>query len=487
MKKQLFSVVLFIASTTSVLAQLTGTNLFQFQYGQLVGDEKSTPSIYDRTVVNYSLQKFKAALTIEQYYATTKSTNYTHLSQLSLQYNSKHFDINVGNYYATLGRGILLRSYQIPGALLQDLSYRSQHYFHRDVLGASTTIKFKNFNTTLLYGKPLNNVYTPVQDFNQRRSDEIMAFESKLSLFKQTLGVSAMNLANTTGDKLYIMSHLSGNVGSIWSYYVEAAKKTKLTNTDDILNNDAYALYASLNFAYKNFGASAEFKNYSNFILGSGINEPPALIKEHSYKVLNRSTHVLQPTNEKGYQLEVYYTFADNSNLVFNHTLAINQLNTKKTFQELFAEYSFSLNNKHDMKLFADLAQDPFKLESDRISTGIYSAWMLNNKSTLKLDYEFQTLNRLSKTVQNHVFGISYSFKSKLALNLIAELSNDPFLINTKPTRVWIGTNMQYKLNSKNSIQLFAGQRRGGPACNAGVCYEVLDFKGLELRFNTRF
>jgi hypothetical protein len=34
---------------------------------------------------------------------------------------------------------------------------------------------------------------------------------------------------------------------------------------------------------------------------------------------------------------------------------------------------------------------------------------------------------------------------------------------------------------------MFTGRRRGGPACNAGVCYEVLDFYGVEFRFTTRF
>ena len=45
---------------------------------------------------------------------------------------------------------------------------------------------------------------------------------------------------------------------------------------------------------------------------------------------------------------------------------------------------------------------------------------------------------------------------------------------------------MLVKPNRKNTIQLFAGKRRGGPACTSGICYEVLDFKGAEIKWLIR-
>jgi hypothetical protein len=49
-------------------------------------------------------------------------------------------------------------------------------------------------------------------------------------------------------------------------------------------------------------GASWEFKDYQNFELA--VNEPPTLVREHSFALLNRSTHVLQPSQERGTQFE---------------------------------------------------------------------------------------------------------------------------------------------------------------------------------------
>ena len=74
----------------------------------------------------------------------------------------------------------------------------------------------------------------------------------------------------------------------------------------------------------------------------------------------------------------------------------------------------------------------------------------------------------------------------KLIGSVVAEWSTDSFLVE-KGTRFWIGANMRYQLNRKNSLQLFVGERRGGTACNARVCYEGLDFKGVELRLTSKF
>ncbi len=243
-------------------------------------------------------------------------------------------------------------------------------------------------------------------------------------------------------------------------------------------------LSSHLTFVYSN--KCAEYKNYKNFLIGSGINEPPALIKEHSYKVLNRSTHVLQPINKTGYQLELFYTFRNLSKLTFNNSVAKNNFGETFVFQEYFIDYDFSISDKHDLKVFTDYASDPFKLEENRISAGMIADWKIFKSSTIRTEYEFQTFHRLDENYQNHILVLGYAFKSKLVCNLVAEYSNASFIVSGD-SKVWFGGNIKYQINKTNTIQLFAGERRGGPACNAGVCYEVLDFKGLELRLTSRF
>ena len=43
------------------------------------------------------------------------------------------------------------------------------------------------------------------------------------------------------------------------------------------------------------------------------------------------------------------------------------------------------------------------------------------------------------------------------------------------------------QISGHHDLTLFAGERRGGRACTAGTCYEVLPFEGVELRLTSRF
>ena len=485
-KKGVLLLALFFGSIHVLEAQISGNNLLEYQYGKLPSDNSKFSSFYDRAVVGYTYNAFKAGITLEQFYTPFQERNYTQLTQYSFQYNSKIVTVKLGNFQETIGRGLLLRSFEIPGAILEDLSYRSRNYFQRDIQGFSTHLKFKDFTTKIIYGKPLNNVFPPTQSNSLRRSDEIKAIYSDYSFKKQTIGLSVLDVSNSSGNKQYGMATVSGKVSPIISYYTEFAKEVGDANFSDFSKISSHAYYGNINFTFEKLGISAEYKDYNDFNIGAGINEPPALIKEHSYKVLNRSTHVVQPLNETGYQIEMYYTFPDASTLTFNNAIARNKLGNEFVFKEYFTEYSFAIAQKHDVKVFLDYAEDPFKLEENRISAGTYFEWKAFKKATLKTEYEFQTFSRTGENIQNHVLTLGYAYKSKLVFNIVTELSNDSF-ITQKKLKSWIGANIKYQLNKSNSLQLFGGQRRGGPACNAGICYEVLDFNGAELRWTARF
>jgi len=467
-------------------AQFGGNNIAEYQYGSLPNDTNSISTLYDRLVGFYEYKYLKASATLEQFNTPSVGSNYVKLTQFSIQYKLKPIEIKIGNFYETIGRGTLLRSFEIPGAIIEDLSYRSRHYFNRDILGASAKYQHKGFMAKVLYGSPLNYVFPPSQENKSRRADTIAAVYSEYTLKKQSLGVSVMKHTNSGNDNLFFLVTASGNVSQTISYYTEIAKNVKEFAFNDFSSEASYALYGGLNISNNNFGLSAEYKNYKNFLIGSGINEPPALIKEHSYRVINRSTHVLQPQNETGYQVELFYTFSNLSTLTFNNSRAINTFGKRFVFQEYFIEYDFTVLDKNDVKLFADYAEDPFKLEEKRISAGMSADWKLFKAITIKTDYEFQTFARLNENYQSHVLVIGYAFKSKLICNIVTEFSNDSFIV-TGDSKIWFGGNLKYQVNKNNSLQFFAGERRGGPACNAGVCYEVLDFKGLEVRLTSRF
>ena len=450
MIKRYFLVFLLISTFSSSFSQFSGNNLLETQFGKLPTDTVSIfPTLYDRTVLDYRYKGFKAGVTVEQYYTPYSERNYFALQQARLEYRSKSLQINVGNFYETLGRGTLIRSFQIQGAILEDVSFRSRHYFHRDILGANVKFRSNNFTIQGLYGKPLNNVFPTNQSFDNRRPDNFGALYMDYNLKGQILGGSLMHVHNDFDNDLFGMLTASGNVSNVISYYGEFSSNLYRFNSDGNETDTRYAAYMNVNLNYDKVGISAEYKYYENFLLGAGFNEPPALVKEHFYRVLNRSTHVMQPQNENGYQLEAFFQVGDASVLTLNNTLAINNFGRQFIFQEYFAEYATTLNQKHDLKLFIDYAEDPFKSERTRISWGAYAEWRLKKQSGLKTEFEFQTFQRNDDRVHNLATYLGYSYKSKFSAGIITEFSNDPTIIDTN-NKVWLGVNGKYKLNSKH-------------------------------------
>ncbi len=457
------------------------------QYGKIPTDTVSFfPTLYNRTVADYRWKQFKGGVTLEQFYSPYEGRSYFKVQQVRAQYQIKGLEINLGSFYETLGRGTLLRSYQIQGAILEDVTYRSRNYFHRDIVGANVRYRLKKFSAKALYGSPLNNVFPPGQGLENRRPDRIGALYTDYQIGSRTVGLAAMHLVNESANSVFSMLTTSGNVGNKLSYFTEFSKNVSDYSIADFSSDASYAFYFNTDISFESVGISGEYKYYSNFALGAGFNEPPALIREHTYRLLNRSTHVLQPINEHGYQVEVYVQFPNKSTLTMNNSLAINDIGTRFVFQEYFAEYDMLIKEKHHFRVFGNFAQDPFKGEMQRITIGAYGDWRTGKVTGLKSEVEMQTFDRDGVQVYNVLGLVGFNYSSKVSFSILGEVSNDPFLTEEKQ-KVWPGGNVKYKLNDKNTLLLFGGERRGGPACNSGVCFEVLDFSGVELRLTSRF
>ena len=113
----------------------------------------------------------------------------------------------------------------------------------------------------------------------------------------------------------------------------------------------------------------------------------------------------------------------------------------------------------------------------------------------LHLEYQYIEREFVEKDLMHNgvvILGVSNS--SKLSVSMVLEMSNDPYLTDRPDTgeleagmRYWPGLEASYRINPTNTLSLFAGKRRGGPACTSGICYEVLDFEGVEIRLKTKF
>jgi hypothetical protein len=174
--------------------------------------------------------------------------------------------------------------------------------------------------------------------------------------------------------------------------------------------------------------------------------------------------------------------------LTFNHARALNALTIDFTFTEYFVEYARLLNDKWDLKLFLDYANDDIKGEDDRISTGFDLDILMKNRKSFNIEFEYQSFQRFDSKASNMLLSLAYNVSSKFTGSLLTEYSSDNTIVDSgKDNKIWMGANFKFKPDFKNTFLLFAGTRRGGPACTSGVCYEILDFEGIEVRYTRRF
>jgi hypothetical protein len=495
--KYLLIMVLVSMSITGY-SQFSGNNNMEVQIGNIPDtDPPWLISNYNQLNLQYRLKGFKAFTRVEYYITEFPERRYIQPSQLQLRYSKKSLQFTAGHYYEMLGNGLLLRAYDIPGSVFESQGYRVRHGFYRDLLGVSGGYQGERFHLKALYGKPLVNVLPPTLDFSERRIDNLYAVNTGYAAWGQNLSVSYLLNAPSGMRDHFGSVNLSGSLPMDFSYNTEVA--TAFGTGQPLFSGEQsrHAIYVSLVYAGMNLGGSLEWKGYHNFFLGSGFNDPPTLVKEHSYKVLNRSTHITQLTNERGYQLEVYYRFNDGKMVTLNTSRARNEFYEVHIFQEYFAELYAPLGESASVKWFIDYARDPFKEEPNRYATGgIYETVLVPKwSSLLQLEYQyFERDGLIGGSVHNAVLIAGVNRGSKLSISVTWEVSTDPYLtdnINTfeieKQARHWIGMDARYRFNRHHTLALFAGQRRGGPACTSGICYEVLDFQGVELRWISKF
>jgi len=482
------------------MAQIYGDNTFEFQYGNLpYKKNRNLTTSYDQLNLFYDQNNISLFGRIEQFMTPIRKRNYFDLTQKRVEYQDKQFDIRIGNFYETIGRGLLLRSYEIPGSVYEDDFYRTRYAFYRDLEGV--TIDYKNswMETKVLRGRPLYNIYPPdIKPDSLRRPDLTEAVQSNFYLTQDVSIGGAIMRSHSDGVPGYhdfgdLM--FDANLPMQFQLFGEYTFDTK-GKFSSFRKKDSYALYTGLNYYHDSFGLSLEYKNYNKFRLGSGYNDPPSLIKEHTYPVLNRSTHVLETSNETGFQFEFYYNFDGGHSITGNYTTATNKVSNTFHYWEYFLEGSYKVNEYLTLKSFADYAQDELKGEKHRFSAGFTTEKNFNYEWNIILDLEYQTFRRSfdPNRAENYYGSLSVTSIPNITVSAVFEASTDVQLtddprtaaIETK-TRTWLGGNIRYKISQSNTLDVFAGKRRGGPACTSGICYEILDFEGVEVRFSTRF
>ncbi|KAA3609927.1 MAG: hypothetical protein D8M58_08205 [Calditrichaeota bacterium] len=484
-------------------AQFSGSNLLNFQLGnqaRLIPTNKT--NVYNQLNLRYRQDQMVFGLRAETY-KTSHEDEYNSISQKYLRYTKGDLRVQIGSFYETLGRGLLLRTYEIPGSIHESSGQR--YGLYKDIEGIS--IRFDNdyISTKMLYGKPLDNSISPSSKTKRR---EVLAQGGELNLHINdfiTPGVLYLRSDYEDNSNIVLNEYAGTNMDfqfDNWQLYSEYTQEFGSGN--DIIGlgkNSAHAFYISGNASFENLSFSLEYKDYNDFILN--FNDPPSLAKEHSFSLANRATHTTNLSNENGWQAEVLIDLDDFNTITLNHARAVIDLFGKESvFEEYYIDLNYYFNDRTLIKAFTDYSMDESENQFNRYTAGVLfenqisGMWSVSNElqyQQFDVDLPYNNLfGDLDHSVKTFVVNSFISQSRHFSIGASLEISNDPQetdrLIGGKKVFVsWPSLNASYQYDQDNDITLFYGKRRGGNTCTGGICFEVVSFEGLELSLRSRF
>lgn len=507
MSKSRLLFILFIFSALPASAQITVNTLTEMQRGEVPGsDSTSISTAYNQVNLDFSQKGLQVGLRAEGYNAWGTNREVYEITQKYARWNHKGFRFEVGNYFAILGRGLILRAFELPGVVLESQLYRLRYSPTQDLEGAYASWTGNYVEAKALIGQPaLGDIPpgattgNPPQDIS-RREDWVSGGElSVRPISNLRIGGAGIYLkpdaqnedesGAVSGFADIDLSSFLSQAGLYGSFYGEYAKRQG--------GPKGHGLYLSGNVGNASLGLSAEYKNYDQMALR--FNDPPSLIREHTAFLLNRATHVLLTLNETGYQTEATYTQPNWGTLTANVTHAKNALGPTVTtvFNERHLAFDFDSLNDTNLGIFFNWGKDELAGIEKRRIAGIIVEKTIPAGHTLTADFQYQRASRPFGDPPN--FNDTYalfSFQHEKGFGItgVMDRTTDPFEVDRPQTfeietgsRAFWSLHLNARIHNNYDAVLFIGERRGGTACTSGTCYQVLPFQGVEMRINTYF
>lgn len=446
----------------------------------------------------------------------TAELNYDRFTRRFAAWQGRHYTVTAGNYEATFGRGLVLRAFALPGVIREERG-TPQFGDQRDLDGVRADVRAENgwgaLEATVLQGRPRYSDEPPTAT----RTGSVEGAASVVSRGAVRAGAhyvrvdsqqptSAGNTIEAGGGFVQIgfdpWLRRAGWERLSLDTYFEAARAVGLglpgaISSEKLDRNHGRAVYGSQTVTVEDvlpglhWGASYEFKDYQNFQLG--VNEPPMLVREHAFALLNRTTHVVQALQERGHQVSTRADWRNRIDATANWSQADNR--DAHEFHETSGELGLHWRAR-SLSLFGATGADASESVRDRKTVGAFAQVPLTGAHSVELEAGRQRAERgvpgTTSRFEDRSLSITYALAGRGSIAYVRQTTDDPDTATDPVTgqvsrREFDSLNAAVTLGSHHELGLFWGRRRGGLACTAGTCYKVRSFDGVSARLTSRF
>jgi hypothetical protein len=443
------------------------------------------------------------------------------LKRRFVEYDAGFIYARLGDFSQLYGRGLAINLFENRG-----LGY--------DTWMDGLNLKYKHnfFNASVVYGT-LN--FDDSVDIARHEIHRLRGGNFELTPLKAlTVGLTYI-FSKSTLELIPDNKELEINLPSFYLNYSfadfnlsfdYANKKTK--NLTDELTSNGAGYYSSISYNRERLGITLDYKNYffdesdpferndiTRYSRMMPFQNPPIVMKEHSYTLLTRSIHEVDFNDEIGLQLDLIYALADNTELNFNASLAsrrnyyvYDQANFEFNKQSRSTNFIPSSNKEYSpyWEVFGEVIHyfNPttfFKLAFALRESTIYDEFFdgINNhiiRSTVipiqinqtvssfysfeaEIEYEkvFDNFNVSQMDYHNILFTLTNVFFSQGTLTLRYELTNNEYDVSEKMD--WFTIEAGIRIFEKNTLVVSYGSEKGGQVCSNGVCRYLQPFEGF--------
>ncbi len=450
------------------------------------------------------------------------------ISRRYIEYKKDNLKLRIGNSSEIYGRGLVLNLFENRG-----LAYDTW------VDGIKASYKYKNLKTSIIAGtinyKDSVNIYR-LEKYRIKGGNIEYKLIPNLKLGFSFIGAEAdipqINKINVTTKAELPELYFDFTVKNMNLFFSWAHKWTH--SPDLSISSNGFGIYSSIDYTEGPLGITIDYKNYrfdvQNPFLRDDVTRttkfmpfqnPPIVMKEHSYTLLSRALHQIDFNDEVGIQIDAIYAFNEDFNINLNFSLSSRQdkynYNSSifgferidrnsnvfpssdkrfSPFLEFYSEAEYYFDNTNALRLgFAHRTKTFYNDFTGLLGTHTIKSTVIpmqfeyqldKNFSTL-LQYEFEAVNDNYNTGQenfnNQFISFIASLYSKLSLTLRYEYTNNNF--DPSGRNDWLIGEVGYRISGANLVALSYGRERGGQICSNGICRYILPFKGFRFSLQT--
>ena len=450
------------------------------------------------------------------------------LARRFVEYRKDNLYLRVGNSSELYGRGLVLNLFENRGLAYDTwidgikAGYKIDNLSASIIAGTIESTDSINVLRTEKYKLRGGNVEYRLLNYVKLGLSYISA-EAEIPQFNQSL-------ANTKAE--FPELYFDFNKGSI-NLFVNWAHKW--TNTPNInKSSKGYGVYSALSYAGEKIGVTIDYKNYRFDIQDPLLKNdeirttkvmpfqnPPIVIKEHSYTLLSRALHQVNFNDEVGFQIDANYSVNEDLNFNLNFSLSsqhnsYNYSSSAFSFTELKRENNFLPSSNDEYSPYAEVFAEGeyyFNYSTAVRFGGAYRKKTIFNEFTglagshiiksIVLPFQFQhtfssdlsaifqyefesvedNFNSDQENFNNQFISIISSIYRKFTASIRFEFTNNNYDLSGR--KDWLLGEIGYRITGANLITMSYGRERGGQVCSNGICRYILPFKGFRLTLQT--